>query len=204
MARAIAVGALWGVFCGVANGWPIATTLAQMAVPWVWAAALVGYLAAASTRQAALLGAVTLLAANVAYFVVGGIARELAGLSAVGGIRFFVMWTTLGLIVGPIAGAVGAWLTAERTSLFAATALATISVAEPLALWAHIAHADARVAYVLVAAVGLVVALVRLQRGSGSRARTLGVVIGLTYPTAVALEVTLIALGQISAPLRLV
>lgn len=204
MGRAIAIGALWGVFCGVANGWPVATTLAQMAVPWIWVAAFVAYVAGSATRQAALLGGVTLLAANVAYFVVGGVAREVAGVSAVGGLRFFVLWTTLGLIVGPIAGVAGAWLAAERTGLPAAVALATVSVAEPLALWTHIAHADARVAYALVAAIGVAVPLMRYHRGSGSRARALAVVIGLTYPTAVALEVTLIALGQISAPLRLV
>ena len=43
MRRAVVVGLVWGVFCGIANGVPVATTLVQMAVPWVWVAAFVAY-----------------------------------------------------------------------------------------------------------------------------------------------------------------
>lgn len=197
------VGVLWGVFCGIANGWPVASTLAQMAAPWIWVAALVAYRASGGSRQAALLGALALLAANASYFAVGSIARGLSGLPPVGGIRFFAMWTTLGLVIGPVAGIVGWWLT-QRTAFAAIVTLATVSIAEPLALWAHIDHFDAHLAYVGVATAGMALPLILYRRHWTKAVRAVALALFLTYPTAVILEATLIALRQISAPMRLI
>ena len=105
-----------------------------------------------------------MLAANVAYFGVGSLARGISGLPVVGGIWFFVLWATVGLIVGPIAGVVGWWLTTERTSFTAVVTLATISIAEPLALWIRIDHLDAHLAYVGVAAAGFAFPLIWFRR----------------------------------------
>lgn len=116
MRRAVVVGVVWVVSCGIANGWPVVTALGQMAVPSIWVAAFVAYRAASESRRAALLGGITLLAADVAYFAVRFIARGYAGLPLVGGIRFFALWATVGLVIGPIAGAVGWWLTIEPRS----------------------------------------------------------------------------------------
>jgi hypothetical protein len=43
MGQTIVAGTLWGIICGLANALLVASTLAQMAVPWVWVAAVVGY-----------------------------------------------------------------------------------------------------------------------------------------------------------------
>lgn len=201
--EAVALGLGWGVFCGIANGWPVASTLAQMAVPWVWAAALAGYRAAATGRQAAVLGGVTLLAANVGYFAIGMLARNIAGLSPVYGIRFFVLWTAVGLVIGPVAGVVGWWLTTARAGV-GVVALAIVSIAEPLALWAHLDHFDAHLAYVAVAGAGLAFPLVWFRRVWRTAATAVASALVLAYPAAVTLEVVLIALGQISAPMRLI
>jgi hypothetical protein len=203
MRRAVVVGLVWGVFCGIANGVPAATTLVQMAVPWIWLAAFVAYREADSSRLAAWLGAATLLAANVAYFGVGSIARGISGLPPVGGIHFFALWTVVGLVIGPIAGVVGWWLTSQRGST-AVVMLATVSVAEPLALWAHIDHLDAHLVYIGVAAAGLAFPLLWFRRDRRKALRALALVLVLTYPIAVALEATLIAFRQISPPMRLV
>jgi hypothetical protein len=202
--RAVVVGLVWGVFCGIANGVPVATTLVQMAVPWVWVAAFVAYRAADSSRLAALLGAVTLFAANVAYFGLGSIAGDISGLAPVGGLRFFALWAAVGLVIGPIAGVVGWWLTSQRSSFTAVVTLAAVSVAEPLALWAHIDHLDAHLLYIGVAAAGLAFPLLWFRRDRHKALRALALVLILTYPVAVAFEATLIAFRQISPPMRLI
>ena len=204
MREAVVVGVVWGLFCAIANGWPVSTTLVQMAVPWIWVAAFVAYRAAGNARRAALLGGFVLLTANVAYFAVGSIARGFAGLSLVGGIGFFALWTTVGLAIGPIAGVVGWWLTTQRTSFPAVVTLAMVSIAEPLALWTHIDHFDAHLAYLGIAAAGFVFPLIWFRRDWRNAIKSLALVMILTYPTAVILEATLIALDQISPPMRLV
>lgn len=204
MRKTVVVGVVWGLFCGIGNGWPVASTLVQMAVPWIWVAAFVAYRAAANGRRAALLGGIALLAANVAYFSVGSIARGFAGLSLVGGIGFFALWATVGLVIGPVAGVVGWWLTTERTSFVAVVTLATVSIAEPLALWTHIDHFDAHLAYIGVAAVGCAFPLTWFRRDWINGLKALALVVVLTYPAAVVLEATLIALRQISPPMRLI
>lgn len=135
MRGAAALGVSWGVFCGIANGWPVASTLAQMATPWIWVAAFVAYRVAGSSKQAALLGGTALLAANLAYFAIGIVARGFSGLPLFGGTRFYALWTIVGLVVGPVAGVIGRWLNEQRTASAAVVTLATISIAEPLALW---------------------------------------------------------------------
>ena len=204
MRKAVVVGVVWGLFCGIVNGWPVATTLVQMAVPWIWVAAFVAYRAAKSGRRAALLGGIALLAANVAYFAVGSIARGFAGLSLVDGIGFFALWATVGLVIGPVAGVVGWWLRTERTSFVAVVMLAMVSIAEPLALWTHIDHFDAHLAYIGVAAVGCAFPLTWFRRDWVNGLKALALVVVLTYPAAVVLEATLIALRQISPPMRLI
>jgi len=204
MRMAVVAGVVWGLFCGTVNGWPVATTLVQMAVPWIWVAAFVAYRAASNGRQAALLGGMALLAANVAYFAIGSIARGYVGHPLVGGIRFFGLWTAVGLVIGPIAGVVGWWLTTERRSFVAVVMLATVPIAEPLALWAHIDHFDAHLAYLLVAAAGFAFLLIWFRREWRKALRALALVMILTYPIAVLLESTLIAFDQISLPMRLV
>jgi hypothetical protein len=203
MRRTVVVGAVWGIFCALANGNPVASTLAQMAVPWVWVAAFVGYRMAKSTKTAALLGGISLLVANVGYFTIGTVSGGLTGAPLGGGIRFFALWTAIGLVVGPIAGVIGWWITAERTALPAVVALATASVAEPLALWAHIDHIDAHLAYVIVAIVGLTVPVMWFRRTWRKAVKAAALVLALTYPTAVTLELVLIGLRQISPPMRL-
>jgi hypothetical protein len=204
MSRAIAIGIVWGAFCGIANGWPVVTTLGQIAVPWIWVAAFVAYRWANNGRLAALLGTIALLAANVAYFGVGSSARGISGLPVVGGIRFFAIWATVGLVIGPIAGIVGWWLTIQRASFTAVVALATVSVAEPLALWTHIDHFDAHLAYIGVAAAGLVFPLIWFRRDWRNALKALALVVVLTYPAAMVLEAVLIAFSQISPPMRLI
>lgn len=203
MRRAVIVGLVWGVFCGIANGVPIATTLVQMAVPWIWVAAFVAHREADNARLAALLGAITLFAANVAYFGVGLIAHSISGLPQAGGVRF-ALWVTVGLAIGPVAGVLGWWLTSQRGSFPAVVTLATITVAEPLALWTHIDHLDAHLAYIGVAAAGLALPVIWLRRDRRKALRALALVLVLAYPTAVALEATLIAFRQISPPMRLI
>lgn len=188
----------------MANGLPGTTTVVQMAVPWIWVAAFVSYRGADSSRLAALLGAIALLAANVAYFGVGSLARSISGLSPVGGIRFFALWAAVGLVIGPIAGVVGWALTSQQRSFTAVVMLATVSVAEPLALWTHIDHLDAHLVYLAVAAAGLAFPLVWFRRDRGKALRALTLVLVLTYPIAVAIEATLIAFRQISPPIRLI
>jgi hypothetical protein len=204
MRKAVVVGVVWGLFCGIANGWPVATTLVQMAVPWIWVAAFVACRAASNWRLAALLGGITLLAANVAYFAVGSIARGFAGLPLVGGIGFFALWATVGLVIGPVAGVVGWWLTTQRTSFVAVVTLAMVSIAEPVALWTHIDHFDAHLAYLGVAVAGFAFPLIWFRRDWRNALKAAALVMILTYPTAVFLEATLIALDQISPPMRLV
>lgn len=204
MRTAVVIGVVWGLFCGIGNGWPVATTLVQTAVPWIWVAAFVAYRAAGSGRRGALLGGIALLAANVAYFAVGSIARGFAGLSLVGGIGFFALWATVGLVIGPVAGVVGWWLKTERTSFVAVVMLATVSIAEPLALWTHIDHFDAHLAYLSVTAAGFAFPLIWFRREWRNALKSLALVMILTYPSAVFLEATLIALDQISPPMRLV
>lgn len=204
MRRAVVAGIIWGSFCGLANGWPGATTLVQMAVPWVSLAAFVGFRTADSGSQPALAGGVSLLATNVAYFGVGSIARAFAGLPQIGGVQFFVFWTVVGLVVGPIAGLVGWWLKADRTARMAAALLTTVSIAEPLALWAHIDHLDAHLVYVAVGLGGVALPFARFRRNPRTAFVALALAILLAYPAAVALEAALIALGQVSPPMRLI
>lgn len=203
MRRAILFGLGWGAFCGITNGVPLATTLVQMAVPWIWVAAFVAYRNADNTRLAALLGGVSLLAANAAYFGIGSLARGISGLDPFAGVHFSALWATVGLIVGPIAGVVGWWLKA-RAPFAAVVMLATVSIAEPLALWTHIDHLDAHLAYIGVAAIGLASPLLWFRRNLRRALQATALVLVLTYPTAIALEATLIALGQISSPMRLI
>lgn len=204
MRRAVVVGIVWGVFCGIGNGLPVVTTLVQMAVPWIWVAAFVAFRRASNSRLAVLLGAIALFAANIAYFGVGSIVRGLSGLPVVGGIRFFALWATVGLVIGPIAGVVGWWLTIERASFTAVVILATVSIAEPLALWTHIDHFDAHLAYIGVAAAGFAFPLIWFRRDRRSALKALAFVVVLTYPAGVVLEAALIALQQISPPMRLI
>jgi hypothetical protein len=204
MSKAIVIGIVWGIFCGIANGWPVVTTLAQMAVPWIWVAAFVAYRWAGNGRLAALMGGITLLAANVAYFGVGSFARGISGLPVVGGIRFFAVWATVGLVIGPIAGLVGWWLTTQRASFTAVVALATVSVAELLALWTHIDHFDAHLAYIGVAVAGFAFPLIWFRGAWRNAFKAVAVVGVLTYPAAIVFEATLIAFSQISPPMRLI
>ena len=204
MRRAVVVGLVWGVFCGIANGVPVATTLVQMAVPWTWVAAFVAHREADNNRMAALLGAISLLAANMAYFGVGSLARGSSGLPLVGGVRFFALWATVGLVIGPFAGLLGWRLTSQPGSFTAVVTLATVSVAEPLALWTHIDHLDAHLAYIGVAAAGLAFPLIWFRRDWRKALQALALLLVLIYPTAVILEATLIGFRQISPPMRLI
>ena len=54
-------------------------------------------------------------------------------------------------VIVRLAGVMGWWLRTKRASLPAVVALAMVSVAEPLALWTHIDHLDAHLAYMGVA-----------------------------------------------------
>lgn len=204
MRRTGVVGVFWGIICGLANGVPIASTLAQMAVPWIWVAAFVGYKLARTVKRAAVLGGLTLLVANVAYFGVGAIWGLVSESAAGGDVRFLVLWTTVGLVIGPVAGMVGWWLNTQRMNFAAVGMLSTISIAEPLALWAHINHTDAHIAYLGVAIAGLAFSCL-FHRGDWRRAfRAVMLTVALTYPAAVVVEATLIALNQISSPMRLI
>ena len=175
-----------------------------MAVPWVWVAAAVSFRKASDARQGALLGATALLAANVSYFVVGSIARLLDGGSAAVDVRFFVLWAVVGLVVGPISGLAGWWLRDGRLALASVVTLVVVTMAEPLALWPHIESSEARMVFIAVGLAGIVAPLVLRRRRPRDAVAALLVALALTYPAALALEVVLIALGQISPPLRLI
>lgn len=207
MQRWIAVvvaGVAWGAFCALGNFWPATTTFVQMAVPWMWVAALVGFRQHGELHRAALAGAVALMAANVAYFAVGAIAILVATNQVVGGVRFLLVWSAVGLVVGPASAVLGRLLAGDPASLVAAAALATAAVAEPLALWAHVDHLDAHITYVVVALVGVIAPQAITQGSVRRRLISTAWVVIAAYPTAVVLEAVLIALGQVSAPMRLV
>lgn len=176
-----------------------------MVVPWLWVAAAAGYLwGTDELRRTALIGGAVLLSANVMYFGVAGLARALTGEPVISGLRFLVIWTTLGLVVGPVSAAVGRRLKNPARELAAATTLAAVSMAEPVALWAHIDHRDAHITYVIVAVIGLVIPLVLFRDRMRQGLRSLVLALAALYPLAVVLELTLILLGQVSAPGRLI
>ena len=200
----VAAGSAWGIYCALANGVPVASTFAQMAVPWVWVAALVGWRFAQSSKRAALLGGVSLLAANVAYFGVSVIAASISAGYASSGIIFFALWAGVGLVIGPISGLLGFFLKVPSHRFLAVALLSSVSIAEPLALWAHIDHVDSHIAYLIVGALGLVLPMTLLGRDRKCLIGAIGIVMLAVYPTALILEVTLIALGQISPPMRLI
>ena len=204
MRLALIVGSAWGVFCGIANGWPLATTLVQMAVPLVWVAVAVSYRTANDGRQGALLGTIALLAANISYFVIGSIARLLDGGSAATDARFFALWAALGLVVGPVSGLIGWFLREGRLAFASIVALSVVTLAEPIALWPHIAQTDSRIVFVAVGLAGFLLPLVSQREQWREATKALLVALALTYPAALALEAVLIALGQISPPLRLI
>jgi hypothetical protein len=81
MRQTLLLGLVWGLFCGVANSWPVGSKLAQMAVPWIWVAVFVGCRFACSVRNGARLGAVALAMANLGYFTVGVVSRALQGMA---------------------------------------------------------------------------------------------------------------------------
>ncbi len=203
-AEVAAIGSIWGVFCALANGWPIVTTLAQMAVPWMWVAAFVGFRFAKDGRRAAVLGGLVLLWANVAYYGFSSIGQLVNSGAPFGGVRFLILWSTVGLIAGPVAALLGWIANLEPPRMLGMAALATASIAEPLALWEHIDHADAHIAFVIVALIGLTLPFLPVRAGLRTSLTGVSLAIVLAYPLAVVLEVVLIALGQISAPLRLV
>jgi hypothetical protein len=175
-----------------------------MAVPWIWVAAATGYGLAGHARRAVILGALVLVVANLSYFVVGRVVQA-AGVGALAsGVRFLMVWTGLGLVVGPIAGWLGWRLRDARTAMPSVVLMSTVSIAEPLALWAHIDHVEAHLAYVVVALSGLAFAAVWFRTSPRDAGRALGLALVLAYPAAVVLEAALVALGQISAPLRLI
>lgn len=199
------LGSAWGLFCALARALPFGSTLAQMAVPWIWVAALAGLLwGADDVRRSGLVGAATLLAANLSYFAVGVIARVFSETSTVSGVRFLLLWTVIGLMMGPASAIVGRWLRNPVREVMAVTLLATVSVAEPVALWSHINHIDAQVTYVLVAVVGLILPFVWLRPLPRRAVKATALTVTLLYPSAVVLELVLIVLGQVSAPARLI
>ncbi len=200
---AILLGAAWGLFCAFARP-PIGSTLAQMAVPWLWVAAAAGYLwGTDELRRTALIGGVALLSGNFGYFGVAAVARAIAGDPVISGLRFLVIWTTIGLVIGPASAVLGRGLKDPARQLAATTVFAAVSMAEPLALWAHIDHIDARITYVTVAATGLVLPFVLFRDRMGLGIRSSVLALAALYPLAVVLEITLIVLGQVSAPVRL-
>jgi cation transport ATPase len=86
----------------------------------------------------------------------------------------------------------------------AVVTLATVSIAEPLALWTHIDHFDAHLAYLSVAAAGFAFPLVWFRRDWRNALKAVVFVVVLTYPAALVLEAVSIAFGQISPPMRLI
>ena len=176
-----------------------------MAVPWLWVAAAAGYLwGTDQLRRAALIGGLALLSVNFMYFGVAGVVRAITGDPAISGFRFLVIWSTIGLIMGPVSAVVGRGLKNPDRKLAAATMLAAGSMAEPVALWAHIDHSDAHITFNIVAAAGLAIPLMLFRDRVGQGIRAAALALAALYPLAVVLELTLILLGQISAPARLI
>ena len=203
MGGAVFLGAAWGLFCAFARP-PIGSTLAQMAVPWLWVAAAAGYLwGTDEVRRTALIGGATLVSANFLYFGVAGLGRAITGDPVISGLRFLVIWTTIGLIIGPGSALVGRGLKKPARKAAAVTMLAAVSMAEPLALWAHVDHRDAHITYLMVAVAGLAMPLVLFRDRTRQGIRSSVLALAALYPLAVFLELTLILLGQVSAPARL-
>lgn len=200
--RVVPVAIGWGVVCALLNWWPVISTLGQMAVPWVWLAAWAGSLAG-RRGAAAVTGGAALITATLAYFGVTYVSEIVAYVSVAGGYRLAVLWTAVSLVVGPIAGAVGHLVRNDRRRPFAVTAIAVISVAEPVALWAHIDHLDAHVTYVLVGIVGMSIVPALLRPPARTAALAAAMALIGVYPLAVGVELLLIALGQVSGPMRL-
>ncbi len=203
-ARVVAIGSAWGVLCAVGNQWSVTSTFVQMAVPWLWVAAVVGFRSARGVRGAAVAGAATLTSANVVYFAVGAIASLVSDQQALANPRFLLVWTAVGLIMGPTAAVLGRLSASASAAPFALLALAAASMAEPLALWGHIDHVDAHITYSVVALVGLSIPVAVSATPMRKRWGLTASAVLVTYPVALLLEVVLIGLGQISAPVRLI
>ncbi|MBK5268652.1 MAG: hypothetical protein JJE47_14590 [Acidimicrobiia bacterium] len=94
----------------------------------------------------------------------------------------------LQVIAGPASAVVGSGLKNPARKLVAATMLAAVSMAEPLALWAHIDHRDAHITYVIVAVAGLAMFLVLFRNRTRQGIRSSVLALAALYPLAVVLE----------------
>jgi hypothetical protein len=110
----------------------------------------------------------------------------------------------VGLVVGPVSGVIGFALRSRTLRWLAAGGLTAVSIAEPLAWWAHILHFDARMTYVIVALMGAAIPVAVLRTEGNAMLRASALALSSAYPLAVLVELVLIGLGQVSAPMRLI
>lgn len=180
----VLAGVLLGTFCAFANYSIVTTNLGQMVAPWILTAALLGGLAA-SPRGAMIGGLIALPVAVAVYYLIAAIDRGLTTQ------RFFITWTVLGLLVGPLAGLAG-WTARNGPSKWRVIAVAAITamvLAEAVVLWQHIDDPAPRATFALALVAGLAIPLLVL-RDLDFRARLAGFLlgIGLAVPTVFVLD----------------
>ncbi len=188
----VAAGMALGAFAVLADRSIVTTTLGQMVTPWVLLAALAGYHSARGLRWAAIAGAVALTVANATYH-----SASLA-LHGVHTPRYWLLWTAVGLAVGPAAAGAG-WVMRHgigRLRLLGAAALAAVPPAESVVLWGHIDRPEAHLTYILVGALGLgLVVLATLPAGRRTMAEVTALAGVLAVPAAILFEVGFSRLG---------
>ena len=193
-----------GFFCAMVGDVPIATTFAQMAMPWAWLAAMVGLFRSWEAKQAALDGLLVLLTANLTYFVVRVAGRMIVTGQIDGSdVRFVILWSAICAVVGPAAALLGQSTRSDRSAVVGVALLSAGSVAEPPAWWWHVDRPGPGTAYLIVALVGITFLVIRFF---GQRVRivaSLLLVALMVYPIAMGIEAALIVTDQVSKPFRL-
>ncbi len=192
LAPAVVAGLALGLFAAFADRSIVTTSLGQMVTPWVLVAAFAGWRSRASLPGAAVEGGLALVVANGAYYVATVL------LTSVQTPRFLVLWTAIGLVVGPAAAVTGrlAGSGPDRLRLLATVALAAVPIAEGVVLWGHIDHPEAHATYATGLGFGLLLPLWLLRREGP---RTVAVAVALAalvaVPLGVIFEVTFDAIG---------
>lgn len=173
LAITLVSGVLLGTFCAFANYSIITTNVGQMVAPWVLTAAVLGGLAT-TPKAATFSGLIALPMAVAVYYLIAAIDRGLTTQ------RFFITWTVLGLVVGPLAGLAG-WTARHGTSKWRVIAVASITsvvLAEAVVLWQHIDDLAPRTTFAVAFSIGLAIPLLVL-RDLDLRWRMVGLLAGL-------------------------
>ena len=187
-------GILLGTFCAFANYSVITSSLGQMVTPWVLTGVIVGGLIV--SRRGAVSGGLVALPLGVAtYYVIAAVDRDLVTQ------KYFLIWTGLALVVGPLSGLAGwsalhgsvGWRTAATASITA------VLIAEVAVLWFHIRRVDASVTYGATLLAAVTIPFIELRDlPARSRIRSLLFGVVLAIPGALLFELAFGRLGLIT------